>query len=172
MTLVSIKTLVPVSFLFLAACGAATTTTDVSKEEKDIAKIAEEINKPEEEKVAALSQDEPAVKSSPEKEEKVVPRKDIPKVDVLMGKTVAEIETVFGKPHLRRKDKPAEVWQYLTSECALHLVFYPKTEKKSGVLTVQHIAMNDRQKAVTADATLCFGSQLRKVGDDRVQSLS
>lgn len=172
MTLTSTKALVLVSFLFLAACGTATTATDVSKEDKDIAKIAEEINKPEEERVAALSQEEPMTKIRPEKEEKVVPRKDIPKVSVLMGKTVAEIETVFGKPHLRRKDKPAEVWQYLTNECALHLIFYPKTEKKNGILTVQHIAMNDRQKAVTANATLCFGSQLRKVGDDQVQSLS
>ncbi|GEM_PF-613457 len=156
--------------LLLTACGA-TTSSSKTEEEQEIAKIAREIKKPEAEKVAALPSRSPAREVEPEPE-KPVQQKDLPKVDVLMGKTVAEIEAVFGKPNLRRKDRPAEVWQYLTGECALHLIFYPEADRKSGKLTVQHIAMNDRKKAVTADATICFGSQLKKVGDDQVETLS
>ena len=163
---------IPLMFL-LAACGT-TNSSQKTQEEQDIEKIAREIKKPEEEKVAALPEQAPAKDVEPETKEpeKPVKRKDIPKVSVLMGKTVAEIEAVFGKPNLRRKDRPAEVWQYLTGECALHLIFYPEAERKSGQLTVQHIAMNDRKKAVTADAKICFGSQLKKVGDDQVETLS
>ncbi len=156
--------------LLLTACGA-TTTSPKTEEEKEIAKIVREIKKPEDEKIAALPEKAPTRESEPEPE-KPVQQKDLPKVDVLMGKTVSEIEAVFGKPNLRRKDRPAEVWQYLTGECALHLIFYPETERKSGKLTVQHIAMNDRKKAVTADAKICFGSQLKKVGDDQAEALS
>jgi len=164
-----ILSLIP-CMLLLTACGA-TTSSPKTDEEQEIAKIAREIKKPDAENLAALPEKAPDREAEPETE-KPVQQKDLPKVDVLMGKTVAEIEAVFGKPNLRRKDRPAEVWQYLTGECALHLIFYPEEERKSGKLTVQHIAMNDRKKAVTADATICFGSQLKKVGDDQVESLS
>lgn len=164
-----------VPFLFcalsLAACGT-TQNAAVTEEQKELAIIAKEINKPveEEKTVAALPDTDPSISEEPEVKKE--PVREIPKISVLMGKSVSEIETVFGKPNLRRKDTPAEVWQYLTSDCALHLIFYPENGQKSGKMTVQHISMNDRQKAVTADAKACFGSQLRKVGEERAQNLS
>ena len=160
------------SALLLTACGTPQKAAE-TEEQKEMAIIAKEINKPaqEEKQVATLpEQAEPSVSEDPEVREE--PVREIPKISVLMGKSVSEIETVFGKPNLRRKDKPAEVWQYLTSDCALHLIFYPENGEKSGKLTVQHIAMNDRQKAVTADVKACFGSQLRKVGEERAGQLS
>jgi len=159
--------------LSLAACGT-TQNAAVPEEQKEMAIIAKEINKPaqEEKTVAALPDTESDPSITEEVETKEEPVQEIPKISVLMGKSVSEIETVFGKPNLRRKDTPAEVWQYLTSDCALHLIFYPESGQKSGKMTVQHISMNDRQKAVTADAKACFGSQLRKVGEERAQNLS
>ncbi|MBL4906506.1 MAG: hypothetical protein JKX94_03565 [Sneathiella sp.] len=154
--------------LFVAGCGATTKSASV----KSI--ITEPVAKTEkvEPVVAALPQ---KVIEETEKEEPhhdiPVPRVKIPEVSVLMGKSTNEIEQVFGRPVLQRKDKPAEIWQYLTSECALHLVFYPSKTEEGDALTVQHVSMNERKAAVGADSHRCFGSQLRKVGDDRIQAL-
>ena len=144
--------------LILSACGATTQTA--TPPEKASPTITAS---PVDEKVATLPK-------APEPEEVVL--KPLPKVGVLMGKTVQEIGAVFGSPVLLRKDKPAEVWQYLTKDCALHLTFYPTTKDDSDSLTVQHISMNDRHKVNVVDSEACFGSQLRRVGEDRAQALS
>ncbi|MFT6559054.1 hypothetical protein [Sneathiella sp.] len=167
MILSLLKWVVPLAFLALTACGTPQQAVQ-TEEQKEMQKIAKEVSKAKEE-AAAKGDATPAVTAAipPETDPNVreEPEPEIPKVSVLMGKTISEIKAVFGDPALRRKDKPAEVWQYLTSECALHLIFYPETDKKTGKLTVQHIAMNDRKKAYLSDARACFGSQLKKVGE-------
>ncbi len=157
--------------LLIASCGATTQSTSAKgKTSSLIAKTEKQ------QSVASISKDaaSPSETSEPvEKKETVpVPRRQIPEVTVLMGKSVNEIEQIFGKPVLQRKDKPAEIWQYLTSECALHLVFYPAKEKKQSELTVHHVSMNDRKTVTEVNSKKCFGSQLRKVGEDQFQALS
>lgn len=158
----------------LAGCGATTQTVSV-KDKKGAAIVVTEKT---EATVASVRDDKASNKeaevTSVEKEIKTipVPRKPLPEITVLMGKSVAEIEQVFGRPVLQRKDAPAEVWQYLTDDCALHLVFYPGTKDVKNNLVVQHVSMNDRNQAVEVNARKCFGSQLRKVGEDRAQILS
>lgn len=143
------------SILILSACGATTQTATTPDKKVPLSQT--------EDKIAALP------KASEPEEVVLAP---VPKVSVLMGKTTQEIEDVFGSPVLLRKDKPAEVWQYLTKDCALHLTFYPTTVEKSNNLTVQHVSMNDRNKVIVVDSEVCFGSQLRRVGEDRAQALS
>lgn len=160
--------------LFMVGCGATTQTASV-KDKKAAAVIVTEKT---EATVASVPDDktprEEAMDKPAEQEIKKipVPRKPLPEITVLMGKSAAEIEQVFGRPVLQRKDEPAEVWQYLTDDCALHLVFYPGTKEAKSNLVVQHVSMNDRNKAIEVNARKCFGSQLRKVGEDRVQTLS
>ncbi len=84
---------------------------------------------------------------------------------VVVGKTTTEIEQAFGDPNLKREDSPAEVWQYLTRECALHLFFYP-AKSSEGRLVVRHIAINGRSVASFSDVDRkhCFNEYLRSVG--------
>lgn len=158
--------------VFLAGCGA--TTQSVSVKDKKAGPVL--IKEKPEQTVAALPEkevEEDPVAGEESQEMKIVPvpRKPIPEVTVLMGKTAGEIEQVFGRPVLQRKDAPAEVWQYVTDECALHLVFYPAEKTAPQNLVVQYVSMNDRQKAIEVNSRKCFGSQLRRVGEERSQIL-
>ena len=87
--------------------------------------------------------------------------------EILIGKTEAEIAEVFGEPVLRRQESPAEVWQYLTADCAVHVFFYPD-EKAAGV--VRHIAINGRnlENFSTLDRRQCFNDYLRAIGAEEV----
>ena len=83
--------------------------------------------------------------------------------EVLIGRSEGEIRKAFGKPALMRKESPADVWQYLSEDCALHLYFYPegKTAK-----VVRHVAINGRNLDTLSDLdrTQCFNDYLRSVG--------
>lgn len=153
--------------VILAACGATTSqnsaVTETPKAEA-VQKVEEK--KPAEEKVAALPKpaEEKKIEAKPE------PKIELPPVDVLNGKSASVIASVFGEPVLKRKDKPAEVWQYLTAKCALHLVFYP--EKDSDVMKVRYFSMNERDKAKSSEKEQCFESQLRRVGVSKAKALS
>ncbi|PHQ69302.1 MAG: hypothetical protein COB93_08385 [Sneathiella sp.] len=83
---------------------------------------------------------------------------------VVIGKSATEIRAAFGEPTLRRQDAPAEVWQYLATECALHLFFYPAADGDS--LVVSHIAINSRSAALPSDIDRkqCFNDHLTAIG--------
>jgi len=151
--------------MFVSACGATTQPASQGTNEtvKPVAEIKAPVKPTKPVEVAKL----PAKKPEPEQE----PAFDVPEIDVLKGKDISEIQSVFGDPVLRRKDKPTEIWQYLSSSCALHLIFYPDNGK-TGPLTVKHIAMNDRQSVKDVPVKACFESQLRKLGAEKVKALT
>ncbi|MBE7635801.1 hypothetical protein GUA87_03035 [Sneathiella sp. P13V-1] len=162
-----LKIIASMGFLtLLTACGATTQTasTEAAAEVKPLAKTKKSEQPVETPVVVAKLPEE---KPQPEPE----PAFEVPEIDILKGKEVAEIEAVFGEPVLRRKDKPTEIWQYLSSSCALHLVFYPENGK-TGPLTVQHIAMNDRESVKDVPVRACFESQLKKLGAEKVKELT
>jgi hypothetical protein len=119
------------------------------------------------ESLAALPSTEVEAEEDKPKEEPI----NVPEIDILKGKSTDDIKAVFGKPVLLRKDAPAQIWQYLTKACALHLVFYPE-KGKSGPLTVQYISMNDRKTVTDVKTSACFESQLRRVGAAKAKALS
>ena len=151
----------------LPACGT-TENPQAASETKPalVHEVAVETEVKEAETAVAKLPD-PEVQKGPEKPEAEM---IIPPVDVLKGKTSAEIKDIFGEPTLLRKDEPAEVWQYLTNHCALHLVFYP--EDNSDILRVTYFAMNDRKVAEQVSLKGCFKSQLKRVGLEKVKALS
>lgn len=157
--------------LVLGACGA--TTQSATSPADGAAEKPAAINAPlvTPEKTISLA----ALPKKPEPlpkvlEKEAVPSIPLPPVGVLRGKSTAEIEAVFGKPVLLRKDKPAQVWQYLTSKCALHLVFYPEDDA-NGTLRVKYFSMNDRDVGQKADSKPCFKSQLNRVGVSQAKIL-
>ncbi|WP_288901862.1 hypothetical protein [uncultured Sneathiella sp.] len=123
-------------------------------------------------KTAVSSQPaKPAVTQSPTPKETpkppvvaaIKPRAQI-EPTVVVGKTAVEIQGAFGDPNLRRIDSPAEVWQYLAQECAMHLFFYPGPSGKG--LVVRHIAINGRSVDTFSDLDRkqCFNDHLKAVG--------
>ena len=60
----------------------------------------------------------------------------------LVGLGAGELVGVFGAPTLKRRDPPAEVWQYVGSSCVLHIFLYADS---AGVGTaVAHVEALDR----------------------------
>lgn len=43
----------------------------------------------------------------------------------IVGLNALEIAELFGSPTLLRREQPAEIWQYQTSNCVLDVFFYP-----------------------------------------------
>ena len=68
-----------------------------------------------------------------------------PSIDTLTGQTAESIETLLGQPQFRRRDKPAELWQYRVTGCVLDLFLYPGAGRSLAVdfLDVRQIGNSD-----------------------------
>lgn len=55
----------------------------------------------------------------------------------LLGQPVEAVKAAFGDASLRRREPPAEVWQYRTGACVLDVVLYP--DGPEGGLQVAHV---------------------------------
>lgn len=61
-------------------------------------------------------------------------RPAVPDPDMLIGLDTSELETLLGNADLRRRDPPAQVWQYADKDCVLHLFLY----ENDGGYRVEH----------------------------------
>jgi hypothetical protein len=57
----------------------------------------------------------------------------------LIGRKASEIAGLLGPPQLKRRDPPAELWQYRAGPCVLDLFLY--ADKEGGAATVAHVEM-------------------------------
>jgi len=87
----------------------------------------------------------------------VAPAPDYPAIDTLKGLSSENIEVLLGAPHFRRRDKPAELWQYRTRKCVLDLFFYPGG---GGALAVEYLDVRVGTGQETARQA-CFVSLLK-----------
>lgn len=74
----------------------------------------------------------------------------------IMGLTGAELRELLGKPHFRRRDITAEIWQYRHTECILDVFLY---ESGKGY-RVLHFEMR-QGKAKAASRTRCLAALLK-----------
>lgn len=58
----------------------------------------------------------------------------VPNPDLLLGLSTSEVEKLLGNADLRRREPPAEVWQYESMKCVLHLFLY----ESGGDFRVEH----------------------------------
>ena len=76
--------------------------------------------------VAALPVASPAPPAAPPAEppapEPAVAR--VPELPVLTGLAPAEVIALMGEPDFRRRDPPAELWQYRSADCVLDVFIY------------------------------------------------
>ncbi|MBM3510199.1 MAG: hypothetical protein FJX61_08700 [Alphaproteobacteria bacterium] len=75
----------------------------------------------------------------------------------LVGLDAGELTRVLGEPRLRRKDPPAEVWQYASADCVLHLFLYAGRDRVG--LRVRHVEVRGRDRAARSERE-CFASVL------------
>lgn len=57
----------------------------------------------------------------------------------LVGRSAREVAELLGEPQLRRRDPPAELWQYRAGPCVLDLFLY--ADRTGGAATVAHVEM-------------------------------
>jgi hypothetical protein len=80
----------------------------------------------------------PTVASSPRSETAMLPpRTGKLTPETLKGLSAAQAESELGQPSFRRRDPPAEIWQYRVRACILDLFLY----KEENGLTVAHYAV-------------------------------
>jgi hypothetical protein len=77
----------------------------------------------------------------------------LPTLHDLIGLDRDQITALFGTPHFRRQDKPADLWQYRNKKCALDLFLY---RIRDGVLyKVTHAEVRTLNGAKVTKTT-CF----------------
>jgi len=80
-----------------------------------------------------------------------------PALDSLAGQPSSQIESLLGTPKFRRRDKPAELWQYRSGECVLNLFLYPGIDRG---LRVDHLEIHDRNGG-SPERQACFVTLLK-----------
>lgn len=135
--------LVPLSML-LAALGGCTLTGAGTSESATPSLIPEPV---------------PRVASPPESPRLAALRARFPNAQSLIGLSAAETEDAFGAPAFKRKDPPAEIWQYLSDSCRLDLFLY----RKGDAVTITHLDARDAKKpGASAPADACLNSVLAR----------
>ena len=86
-----------------------------------------------EEPARTLFPAEPVISSeilAPQKKHRELAREEpalaakYPAIHKLKGLTSAHLTDLLGAPSFRRRDKPAELWQYRTQECVIDFFLY------------------------------------------------
>jgi hypothetical protein len=74
---------------------------------------------------------------------------------LIMGLTRAELSDLLGKPHFRRRDITAEIWQYRHAECTLDVFLY----ESGNDYRVLHFEMR-QGRTEAASKTRCLAALL------------
>lgn len=83
------------------------------------------------------------------------PIEDDPKT--LMGLDRGGLAELLGKPSQVRRESPAEIWQYVGSDCIFDIFLY----KEQGAYRVIHAEARDDEVALKTEARACLNQLLR-----------
>lgn len=91
------------------------------------------------------------------------PKREYPALSTLAGMTLDQVIGLLGPPRFKRRDNPAEIWQYRNKACALDLFLY-RVENGAG-FRVRHFETRMRGlgrggKKITGKA--CFTGLLQE----------
>jgi hypothetical protein len=90
-----------------------------------------------------------------------------PKLEELRGLNAVQLTTLLGKPTLLRDEPAAQMWQYRSETCVLHLFLYPA---QGGEKRVQYVEARSRQIGATAATTGPNECLATLVGAQRLRS--
>lgn len=94
----------------------------------------------------------------PQPEKAPEPKKTYPPPETLNGLDADGLAQLLGPPRLKRRDDPAEIWQYLGEACALDVFLY--RAGKAGVYRVRHFETRGPGRA-PVDQRDCFVGLLK-----------
>lgn len=117
--------------LCLTACGTAANV------ETPTAVSTDQTNRPEQ-KTAQPAKTLPAAEAAKVKPEIPIPQASLNLGDLrkqLLGQSGQQIKALVGTPDFSRRDNPAEIWQYRSSDCRVDLFLY----KSGSALKVEHV---------------------------------
>jgi len=87
----------------------------------------------------------------PAREPPPEPPPEPPKLEELRGLDAAQLTRLLGKPTLLREEATAQMWQYRSESCVLHLFLYPAPGAGSGgEKRVRHVEARPRQTGAPA----------------------
>lgn len=115
---------------------------------------------PEEERLAVLPQEGAASAAafdpaSPQAPEEIPPPPPEPKD--FLGLTGDALSSRLGAPSLKRREPPAEVWQFAAPDCVLHVFLYPSGDDAQ--MRVDHIEARPRNGATDGANRAAFDSR-------------
>lgn len=91
------------------------------------------------------------------------PKKAYPALSVLAGMATDQVIGLLGPPRFKRRDNPAEIWQYRNKACALDLFLYQAGT--GAAFRVRHFETRRRDRGLGAEknnAKACFISLLQE----------
>jgi hypothetical protein len=83
------------------------------------------------------------------------PEKIYPEPAALKGLDAGGLAGLLGQPRFKRRDDPAEIWQYRSEACALDLFLY--RGKTDTAYRVRHLEARSRDKAPTTEKDCLVG---------------
>ncbi|HEY4134497.1 MAG TPA: hypothetical protein VGO34_04725 [Alphaproteobacteria bacterium] len=95
------------------------------------------------------------------------PPPEPPKLEELRGLNAAQLTALLGKPTLLRDEPAAQMWQYRSESCVLHLFLYPA---QGGEKRVQYAEARSRQIGAPATTTGPSECLATLVGAQRLRS--
>lgn len=72
----------------------------------------------------------------------------------LIGHSGREVEGWLGEPQLKRRDPPAEMWQYRAPACVVDFFLYGDKAPNDSAISVSHVEIRPRE----ADARACLSA--------------
>ncbi|MEE8393419.1 MAG: hypothetical protein V3R66_03675 [Rhodospirillales bacterium] len=82
-----------------------------------------------------------------------------PGPDQLIGMAGGSLSTILGEPSFKRRDNPAEIWQYRGEDCVLDIFLYK--EMDGAIYRVDHVEARTRN-VVSVTLPECYSSLLRE----------
>ena len=104
----------------------------------------------------AAEDDSQQTASLPSKSEHVT--QPLPTLRDMIGLDRDQITALFGTPHFRRLDKPADLWQFSNKKCALDLFLY--RIRDGNIFKVTHAEVRILNK-VKVTKTACFETLIK-----------
>ena len=77
-----------------------------------------------------------------------------PKPRNLVGMTRSDVAALLGPPTLLRSEPPAEVWQYTSQRCVLHVFLY--REGRTENYRARHVELRTREARRLGEDAACF----------------
>jgi hypothetical protein len=98
----------------------------------------------------------------PQRDALTARRRAKPVTSKLIGMPAKEISSLLGKPTLRHRESPGQVWQYAADDCVLYVFLYNSRTKAADPARVRYVESRDPNTAAREPTLPCVNQFLRR----------